>query len=76
MATYAGVDLGATNIRAVVGDESGAVLASRRTGTPQGPNWIAVTEAVLSALRGACEEAPDSSPTTARMLVAPRSTPA
>jgi len=57
MATYAGVDLGATNIRAVVGDESGAVLASRRTGTPQGPNGIAVTEAVLSALRGACTEA-------------------
>ena len=57
MATYAGVDFGATNIRAVVGDDSGRVLASRRTGTPQGPNGIAVTEAVLDALRGACEEA-------------------
>ncbi|QLH78782.1 ROK family protein [Halosimplex rubrum] len=57
MATYAGVDLGATNIRAVVGDETGRVVASRRTGTPQGPNGIAVTEAVLDALRGAADEA-------------------
>ncbi|MFB6138826.1 MAG: ROK family protein [Halosimplex sp.] len=57
MATYAGVDLGATNIRAVVGDESGGVLGSRRTETPQGPSGIAVTEAVLDALRGACAEA-------------------
>ncbi|WP_135363296.1 ROK family protein [Halosimplex halophilum] len=57
MATYAGVDLGATNIRAVVGDESGTVVASRRTETPQGPNGIAVTEAVLDALRGAADEA-------------------
>jgi len=62
MATYAGVDLGATNIRAVVGDESGRVVASRRTGTPQGPNGISVTEAVLDALRGAAEEA-DVDPT-------------
>jgi len=62
MATYAGVDLGATNIRAVVGDESGRVVASRRTGTPQGPNGITVTEAVLDALRGAADEA-DVDPT-------------
>ncbi|WP_123534337.1 ROK family protein [Halosimplex salinum] len=57
MATYAGVDLGATNIRAVVGDESGHVMASKRAATPQGPNGIAVTEAVLDTLRDACEEA-------------------
>ncbi|ELZ24245.1 glucokinase [Halosimplex carlsbadense 2-9-1] len=62
MATYAGVDLGATNIRAVVGDETGRVVASRRTGTPQGPNGITVTEAVLDALRGAADEA-DVDPT-------------
>jgi len=40
-----------------VGDETGRVVASRRTGTPQGPNGITVTEAVLDALRGAAEEA-------------------
>jgi len=57
MATYGGVDLGATNIRTVVGDESGRVLASHRENTPQGPNGIAVTEGVLHCLRTACEEA-------------------
>ncbi|GAB6879462.1 ROK family protein [Halorubrum gandharaense] len=54
---YAGVDLGATNVRAVVGDESATVLGSDARGTPRGPNGIAVTEAVLGVLRGACEEA-------------------
>ena len=57
MPTYAGVDLGATNVRVVVGDESGRVLATRRAETPQGPSGIAVTEAVLTVLRGACEDA-------------------
>jgi len=57
MPTYAGVDLGATNVRAVVGDESGRVLASRHAETPQGPNGIAVTEAVLEVLRNACADA-------------------
>jgi len=57
MPTYAGVDLGATHVRAVVGDESGRVIASRRSETPQGPSGIAVTEAVLETLRGACTEA-------------------
>jgi glucokinase len=54
---YAGVDLGATNIRAVVADVDGTVLGSDRRGTPTGPTGIAVTEAVLSALRAACDEA-------------------
>ncbi|MFC6951907.1 ROK family protein [Halorubellus litoreus] len=57
MATYAGVDLGATNIRAVVGDAEGRVVGSNRRGTPRGPTGIAVTEAVLDALRGACADA-------------------
>jgi glucokinase len=57
MARYAGVDLGATNIRAVVGDETGQVVSSRRTETPQGPTGIAVTEAILEVLRGACDAA-------------------
>jgi glucokinase len=54
MANYAGVDLGATNIRAVVADDEGTIIGSHRQSTPRGPTGIAVTEAVLSALRAAC----------------------
>jgi len=54
---YAGVDLGATNVRAVVADTDGTVLGRDRRRTPTGPTGIAVTEAVLDALRTACDEA-------------------
>jgi glucokinase len=54
MAWYAGVDIGATNIRALVGDESGTVYGTHKRETPQGPSGIAVTEAVLETLRSAC----------------------
>ena len=57
MALYAGVDLGATNIRAIVADDDGTVLASAKRPTPRGPSGIAVTEAVLRALREASREA-------------------
>ena len=57
MAHYVGVDLGATNVRAVVGDEAATVLGSDVRGTPRGPTGIAVTEAVLSVVRNACAEA-------------------
>lgn len=57
MAYFAGVDLGATNLRAVVADETGAVLATRTRSTPRGPTGIAITEAVLETLRATCEEA-------------------
>ncbi|ADJ16402.1 ROK family protein [Halalkalicoccus jeotgali] len=57
MAHYAGVDLGATNIRAAVADGEAEILAVARRETPQGPTGIDVTEAVLRALRAACEEA-------------------
>jgi glucokinase len=57
MGHYAGVDLGATNVRAVVADGDGTRLAFERDRTPRGPNGIAVTEAVLTALRHACETA-------------------
>ncbi|MFB6188807.1 MAG: ROK family protein [Halapricum sp.] len=57
MATYAGVDLGATYVRAIVGDETGETLGSHKQQTPQGPTGIAVTEAVLETLRHACEAA-------------------
>ena len=57
MASYAGVDLGATNVRAVVGDEDGTVLGRDRRATPQGPSGIVVTETVLDAVRAACQDA-------------------
>ena len=62
MGAYAGVDLGATHIRAVIGDETGSIAASHKTETPRGPAGIAVTEAVLDAIRQACDAA-DIAPT-------------
>ena len=63
MAAYAGVDIGATNIRAVIGDESAHELGSDTRATPRGPNGIAVTEAILDSLRAACDNA-DVSPSS------------
>jgi len=57
MAHFAGVDLGATNVRAVVGDRSGEVLGSDRRPTPHESSGIQVTEAVLETLRAACRNA-------------------
>ena len=57
MAVYVGVDLGATNIRAVVADSSAAILGSAMAETPRGPTGIAVTEAILDAIRAACGQA-------------------
>ena len=57
MGYVAGVDLGATNVRAAVADDDGDVLATAVEPTPQGPGGIQVTEAVLSALRAACADA-------------------
>ncbi|MFC6990108.1 ROK family protein [Haloplanus sp. GCM10025708] len=57
MAYYVGVDLGATNVRAVVGDDDGVVLGRAHDATPQGPTGIAVTEAVLRVVREACADA-------------------
>ena len=57
MASFVGVDLGATNVRAAVADEDGRVLATARQRTPRGPNGIAVTEAVLDTVRAACADA-------------------
>ncbi|WP_458185351.1 ROK family protein [Haladaptatus sp. NG-WS-4] len=57
MAYYAGVDLGATNVRAAVADKEGTVVSADESGTPQGPTGIAVTEAVLDCLRNACADA-------------------
>ncbi len=57
MAYYVGVDLGATNVRSVVGDDEGTILGEARDNTPRGPTGIAVTEAVLGVVREACAEA-------------------
>ena len=57
MAHYAGVDLGATSVRAIVGDDDGTVVGRDRRATPQGPSGIVVTEAVLEAVRTACDDA-------------------
>lgn len=54
---YAGVDLGATNVRAVVAEDDGTVIGSTRTETPQGPTGIDVTEAVLATVREAADDA-------------------
>ncbi|WP_115864710.1 ROK family protein [Halorussus litoreus] len=57
MAYYAGVDLGATNVRAAVADDEGDVVSVYRRDTPGGPTGIAVTEAVLECIREACAAA-------------------
>ncbi len=57
MAYYAGVDLGATNVRAVVAENDGTTIGSKKSGTPRGPTGIDVTEGVLATLRAACRDA-------------------
>jgi glucokinase len=57
MGRYVGVDLGATNVRAVVGDETGTVLGRAADRTPAGPTGIAVTERVLAVVRAALADA-------------------
>ena len=57
MVYYAGVDLGATNVRAVVGDRAGTIVGTSRNATPRGPTGIDVTEGVLRTLREACDDA-------------------
>jgi len=57
MAYYVGVDLGATNVRAVVAVGDGDEIGSGYGATPQGPNGRAVTEAVLDVVREACDDA-------------------
>ncbi|WP_311170541.1 ROK family protein [Halobellus ordinarius] len=57
MAHYVGVDLGATNVRAVVADGDGTVIGESDDDTPHGPTGITVTEAVLRVVREACDDA-------------------
>ncbi|MBB6647048.1 ROK family protein [Halobellus ruber] len=57
MANYVGVDLGATNVRAVAAGGDGTILGTAADDTPHGPTGIAVTEAVLGVVREACATA-------------------
>ncbi|APW99746.1 glucokinase [Halobiforma lacisalsi AJ5] len=57
MVYYAGVDLGATNLRAAVADGDGTTIGISRNATPRGPTGIDVTEGVLRTLREACGDA-------------------
>ena len=57
MATYAGVDLGATNIRAVVGTADRDIVGADRRPTPTATTGTAVTEAVVDSLTAACHAA-------------------
>ncbi len=57
MVYYAGVDLGATNVRAIVAEADGTTIGVSRRATPRGPTGIDVTEGVLQTLREACGNA-------------------
>lgn len=65
MACYAGVDLGATHLRAQVTDDEGTVLGEERRATPQG-DGASIERAVAATLDAAC----DSARATATRLVA------
>ncbi|MFP8954514.1 ROK family protein [Natrialbaceae archaeon A-arb3/5] len=56
MVYYAGVDLGATNVRALVAEDDGTTIGVSRNATPRGPTGIDVTEGVLATLREACQD--------------------
>ncbi|WP_323171276.1 ROK family protein [Natrialba sp. PRR66] len=57
MVYYAGVDLGATNVRAAVATDDGTTIGVSRNATPRGPTGIDITEGVLRTLREACGDA-------------------
>ncbi|WP_049922934.1 ROK family protein [Halopiger djelfimassiliensis] len=57
MVYYAGVDLGATNVRAIVAEDDRTAMGISRNPTPRGPTGIDVTEGVLRTLREACGDA-------------------
>ena len=52
-----GVDLGATNARAIVGCDDGAIVGRAKAETPQGPTAAAITRAVLDVVLEACKDA-------------------
>lgn len=62
---FLAIDLGATNVRAAIGDRTGTLLARAARPTPQGPDGDAVTAAVLDCARTACRNS-DVAPETIR----------
>lgn len=59
---YLGIDLGATSVRTVIGDETGTVLGETTVPTPPGPTGGDVTAAILDTVREVCSRA-DVTPT-------------
>lgn len=57
MTWYAGVDLGATNVSALVAGEDGTIVGRDRRMTPTGPSGDAVSEAVTKSVVAAAEAA-------------------
>lgn len=62
MEYYVGIDVGGTNLRAVVGTAGASTLEAGVVGradraTPRGPDGAAVTDAVLEVIRAACDAA-------------------
>lgn len=57
MTYVAGLDIGATHVRAAIADGSGAIVAAVTRDTPQTDVGIEVTEGVLAGLRAAAAEA-------------------
>jgi glucokinase len=52
-----GVDLGATNVRAAVGDGSAKIVGSARSATPDGTTGERITQRVRHVVREACVDA-------------------
>lgn len=57
MAWYAGVDLGATNVKSIVADGPGDVAGRARRRTPRGPDGDAVSDAVVATVLDAVRAA-------------------
>jgi glucokinase len=57
MVEYAGVDLGATKIRAAVATADRTIVGENRRPTPAATTGREVTETVLASLRAACQDA-------------------
>lgn len=54
---YLGIDLGATTLSVLVGDEAGEVIGRFDGQTPSGRDGMGILEAVLDAIRTACDDA-------------------
>ncbi|QKY21470.1 ROK family protein [Halolamina sp. CBA1230] len=56
-AWYAAVDLGASNVKAVIGDSDGTVVSRAGRRTPHGPDGDAVVDAMVAATQEALSDA-------------------